>query len=440
MAYASVSLGQEHSCAVGADGTAKCWGSNYFGQVGDGTSTSRCNPVGVFGLTDSATLPYGFGGGCTVVLTGSESATVNITNPGGLSGLANYVLANFQQHIVSQTATTAVVKISTQADLDTRAPYPVDQASLPAEVVPYLHALSPLEQSNAEIDALGRGLAAGAKIEAQVVETELGWVMANITYDVSRSLPSDAQSVYRNRSGVCQGFSDLAVALLRAAGVPARVRTVCAMGSAGGYDVGVGGGAHALVEVYYPDVGWIASDPQGTADFVSTYVLFGTQLFHAGFDQCGSPATVISRDLPAGDMTWLYEVLHAQPGSPAVANIRPWDRAPLRLQPLTQTIMLDLDHPSGSTTLKVDNLSCQCDGWALSTDASWLALQQPLGAGAMIVTGMADASGLPVGFYVASVTETDTCSHPPSPSRVATITLQVVQHVYHTYVPVVAAG
>lgn len=39
-----------HSCAIAAGGALRCWGSNAWGQVGDGTTTNRSTPVGVTGL------------------------------------------------------------------------------------------------------------------------------------------------------------------------------------------------------------------------------------------------------------------------------------------------------------------------------------------------------------------------------------------------------
>jgi alpha-tubulin suppressor-like RCC1 family protein len=42
----SISVGERHSCAV-ADGTAYCWGYNYYGQLGDNTTTNRYSPVAV---------------------------------------------------------------------------------------------------------------------------------------------------------------------------------------------------------------------------------------------------------------------------------------------------------------------------------------------------------------------------------------------------------
>ena len=46
---AAVAAGDGHSCAIRKDGTAWCWGRNNFGQVGDGSTTDRTTPVQVMG-------------------------------------------------------------------------------------------------------------------------------------------------------------------------------------------------------------------------------------------------------------------------------------------------------------------------------------------------------------------------------------------------------
>src|SRR5690606_37509516 len=45
--FTSISAGENHSVALGSDGNAYAWGRNTFGQLGDGTNTSSNTPVQV---------------------------------------------------------------------------------------------------------------------------------------------------------------------------------------------------------------------------------------------------------------------------------------------------------------------------------------------------------------------------------------------------------
>lgn len=54
-----VAVGDHFSCAVTTAGEVYCTGSNYYGQLGDGTKTDRTSPVKVPGLTGVVSLEAG---------------------------------------------------------------------------------------------------------------------------------------------------------------------------------------------------------------------------------------------------------------------------------------------------------------------------------------------------------------------------------------------
>jgi alpha-tubulin suppressor-like RCC1 family protein len=55
----SVSTGEYHTCAVLADSTVRCWGSNKTGQLGNGTTTSSATPTTVPGITNAVAVAVG---------------------------------------------------------------------------------------------------------------------------------------------------------------------------------------------------------------------------------------------------------------------------------------------------------------------------------------------------------------------------------------------
>jgi alpha-tubulin suppressor-like RCC1 family protein len=66
-----IAIGVNHACAVIRDGAVKCWGSNAYGKLGDGTTDTRATPAGVLGLGGSATqVAAGTDHTCALVTAG----------------------------------------------------------------------------------------------------------------------------------------------------------------------------------------------------------------------------------------------------------------------------------------------------------------------------------------------------------------------------------
>ncbi len=70
---ASISAGSNHTCARLTSGGVRCWGNNSSGQLGDGTTTSRPNPVEATGVTD--TIAISAGGTHTCALRASREVS-----------------------------------------------------------------------------------------------------------------------------------------------------------------------------------------------------------------------------------------------------------------------------------------------------------------------------------------------------------------------------
>jgi len=61
------STGLGHSCGLFADTTIKCWGENYFGELGNGTTTDSTTPVAVIGVTGATAISAGGHHSCVLL-------------------------------------------------------------------------------------------------------------------------------------------------------------------------------------------------------------------------------------------------------------------------------------------------------------------------------------------------------------------------------------
>lgn len=66
----AVATGANHSCALFANGTVRCWGANTYGQLGDGTTTHRSTPVEVAGLSNVIAITAGDEHTCALLADG----------------------------------------------------------------------------------------------------------------------------------------------------------------------------------------------------------------------------------------------------------------------------------------------------------------------------------------------------------------------------------
>jgi len=79
---ANIATGSAHTCVLTKGGEVKCWGNNYYGEVGDGTTQNiRFTPVDVVGL----------GSGIVTVAAGGSHTCALITTGGVKCWGANYL-------------------------------------------------------------------------------------------------------------------------------------------------------------------------------------------------------------------------------------------------------------------------------------------------------------------------------------------------------------
>jgi len=159
--------------------------------------------------------------------------------------------------------------------LTSKAPFPL--GSLADQEAGYLKPTELVQSSDAAIIRLARQLAAGAGNEHDAVMAVTNWVADNIKYTFNPP-QYDAAYTLTTKSGNCQNFAHLSIALLRSLGIPARIVGGITLKDSWKVPIdarnsivqSMGQGGHAWLEVWFPDLGWLPYDPQQSKQFTST--------------------------------------------------------------------------------------------------------------------------------------------------------------------------
>jgi transglutaminase-like putative cysteine protease len=128
-----------------------------------------------------------------------------------------------------------------------------------------------------ERDRLAHGLASGSVLQEDAARAVIGWMRREVAYDPDRSRPQDPAAVFASRRAYCVGFAELAVDLLRRAGIVAETVQGVLVSDPGtsGYSRELSGVYHRWVRIFYRDRGWRFADAlSGTGTVDARYLAF----------------------------------------------------------------------------------------------------------------------------------------------------------------------
>ncbi len=223
-------------------------------------------------------LPCSASAGLTI-LDGKHTVVYDIVNPRGVAFIPNYANESFEQSVTDLDEFSKRVTVTSKmGPLMSRVPFPIPAQRIPVSVARYLEPERDRQSRDPSISRLAQDITGGSQYTHEAANAILTWIADNLTFDTSITVKSDALSALQYRKAFCVGYSNLAVALLRAAGIPARV----AHGYLPpGYEWGFSkeywgvkvndGGFHAYLEIYYPDRGWVFSDAEHSHNFVDPF-------------------------------------------------------------------------------------------------------------------------------------------------------------------------
>jgi hypothetical protein len=358
--------------------------------------------------------------------TGVMTSTYRITPKLPMGDVDPYAAVNFSQTVDDHQPGYTLVQVVTRSVLDSDAPFPLDEASLPDEArMELLPQPGWIQSDDGQVVALKDTLLQDVTSQTEAVTEILAWVRAH-TQLVPTCPANDALSVLASGEATFDGFVTLSCALLRAAGIPARtVSGIVLPGQVMEWDWGERANLwHAWIEVYYPDLGWVPSDPQATINWIDSAHI------HSGFTGVSTPTVErvshVVRMSYLGDMTTEHVVTHdawmlwaASTDGEAVS--------PLTTD-LARLYRIHQDAPVREIQGYVANDRLCGDAWELRVEAPWLSIMPSSGQGVVDVTLRLDATELGVGRHGAQVSLVglpDGGCQPPAPPLTHTFTVEL---------------
>jgi transglutaminase-like putative cysteine protease len=159
---------------------------------------------------------------------------------------------------------------------------PISSNDMPSCVSKFLLPSRYVQSDSPDIQELAQNIVGNTKSESQAAKKISYWLRQNLQYGGSMMLKdTDALSVMHNKYSICCGWAHLFIALARASGIPARFVGGYVIAGSFTYPTSTDGLdrvttfntslMHAWVELWYPNQGWVAYDPQSSAGFVDTH-------------------------------------------------------------------------------------------------------------------------------------------------------------------------
>jgi alpha-tubulin suppressor-like RCC1 family protein len=107
----TIAAGVAHTCALTSTGTVLCWGSNEFGQLGNGGTTNITSPVQVVGLVSSA-VSIAAGSESTCALTGAGSIWCWGDNSNGQLGNGTFTQSTVPVQVLDSTGNAPLTDVA----------------------------------------------------------------------------------------------------------------------------------------------------------------------------------------------------------------------------------------------------------------------------------------------------------------------------------------